>query len=1049
MGVLSNVSDYLHGKPVSVVNARDDRIAALSVLDDSQLIEIEKRKEIYLDQFSTLNGNESQDAIARKLGAIGVEVYQAYRDQLREVYDPVRLDFSRFNTDNRIRYFDITKWVTDAEEQSLDKLVNVYQVLNNDVCNIALIYHRTKDKCAITLGVVNTNPTNPDPSIADNLYSRVIGALRGNFPGSEYDEIDSHYLGFGIGIPESLYGIAGDNTSGRCKSVVSVSNVPSDKSEGFISQSMEKLLDGIVPESDNDTYTIVLLARPVKNISDYKNRLYELYTSLSPFSEWQSSMQYSQSDTEGSSASLGVNGSINIGNQQLLAANFGVSFSHATNIAIQQGLSKGYTQSFTNYGVKHTLEIIEEKMKKIEESAAFGMWEFSSYFVSENPVIANNAAHMYLALTQGDNSYLSSAAVNFWDGDIDAKEARIVLSSVQRLQHPVFGLKTSLNDDWLMYPSLVTPTTLVSGRELARALNFPRKSVSGVPVLEVVPFGREPQTLLKTDLDLVLGSGYHMRKTLPSHSVSIASEELTKHTFITGSTGSGKSNLIYTLLSKLRAKDVGYLVIEPAKGEYKDVIGKEDGVLVYGTNPLISSTQLLRVNPFRFPPHTHVLEHLDRLVEIFNVCWPMYAAMPAILKNAIERAYESCGWDLEVSRNRYDENLFPSFKDVVNQIKLVLDESDYSQDNKGDYTGSLVTRLHSLTNGINGLVFSSDDIQDEDLFDGHVIVDLSRVGSVETKALIMGLLVLKLQEYRMEQRGSGSNINDSLKHITVLEEAHNLLKRTSTEQTAEGTNLLGKSVEMLANSIAEMRTYGEGFVIADQSPGLLDMSVIRNTNTKMILRLPDYSDRQLVGKAAGLTENQIEELAKLEKGVAAVFQSEWLEPVLCKIDKYETVCNKPVVYEDNSKRIGTDLVDTTETLLDCIMTKEIYRKGDRVDISLLKEKILKSQLDTDIKCDFLDYLRVEDNDAVKALRKLLFSLLNADKAIMKSNDCTDIDSWVHKVVNNLSPSIRNYSKRQIDLALALIVYEQSERDDRYNNLLRRFVEVYKERGGIY
>lgn len=110
-----------------------------------------------------------------------------------------------------------------------------------------------------------------------------------------------------------------------------------------------------------------------------------------------------------------------------------------------------------------------------------------------------------------------------------------------------------------------------------------------------------------------------------------------------------------------------------------------------------------------------------------------------------------------------------------------------------------------------------------------MLIDLSRVGSTETKALIMGILILKLQEHRI---ACSDEPNSDLHHVTVLEEAHNLLKRTSTEQSSETANLLGKSVEMLANSIAEMRTYGEGFIIADQSPGLLDMSVIRKTNNK-------------------------------------------------------------------------------------------------------------------------------------------------------------------------------------------------------------------------
>ena len=197
---------------------------------------------------------------------------------------------------------------------------------------------------------------------------------------------------------------------------------------------------------------------------------------------------------------------------------------------------------------------------------------------------------------------------------------------------------------------------------------------------------------------------------------------------------------------------------------------------------------------------------------------------------------------------------------MTRNVRSIIDSSEYDTENKGAYKGALLTRLQSLTNGINGMIFNRKEIRAPELFDTNVIVDISRVGSSETKSLIMGILVLKLQEYRMS---NASEMNASLRHITVLEEAHNLLKRTSTEQSTESANLLGKSVEMLANAIAEMRTYGEGFIIADQAPGLMDMSVIRNTNTKIIMRLPDYYDRELVGKAANLDEDQITELAKL------------------------------------------------------------------------------------------------------------------------------------------------------------------------------------------
>lgn len=1048
MSIISDFKEIVAKKTVSASKKVGNGIATVSSLSPKQISDMNEKRKQYLSVLPDMKGADAQAAIQKSLGAIGIEVYQAYLDQLKEIYVPIDSLAECFDADNRIRFFDITKWVTDSEEQSIDKLVNVYHVLSDENCNIALIYHRTKDKCTITLGIANTNEDESDPSIADKYFLRVKGAIKGNFPGSDIKEKDAEGKSYcGSGIPDALKGIIGNNNDETVKSIVTVSNVASEKSEGFISQSMEKLLDGIVPEDDSQDYTVVLLAKPVDKQLETKNRLYELYSALSPFSSWQESNQFTQTDMTGSAASAAANASIGV--NFAVTGNFGLSFSRSSNTMKQVGENKGVTNTYTNYGVKHTLDVIEAQVKRIEESSALGMWEFASYIISDSPVIANNVAHMYLALTQGEESFISKAAVNCWDGEIDTNSAKIILSSVQKLQHPVFGLKASLEDEWLMYPTLVTATTLLSGKELAKALNFPRKSVSGLPVFEVVPFGREPHSLLEENMDIDIGCGYHMRKKIEQQRILISKEELTKHTFITGSTGSGKSNTIYTLLEKVGKEGVRFLVVEPAKGEYKDALGKIKGVVTYGTNPLIADTRLLRINPFRFPEHTHVLEHLDRLIEIFNVCWPMYAAMPAILKDAVERAYKRSGWDLEKSTNRYSQELFPTFNDVVKEIKQVLEESDYSDDNKGDYTGSLVTRLKSLTNGINGLIFSADDLNDEELFDCNAIIDLSRIGSTETKSLIMGLLVLKLQEHRMEQRSIGAIPNDSLKHVTVLEEAHNLLKRTSSVQSGEGSNLLGKSVEMLANSIAEMRTYGEGFIIADQSPGLLDMSVIRNTNTKIILRLPDFSDRDLVGKAAGLTDNQITELAKLEKGVAAISQSDWLEPVLCKVDLYT---GKDVVFPKNKCNHKEEHIDNEaveQSLLECIMTKEIYRKGDRVDIQTLKDIILQSRLDTIVKCDFLDYISAGDDKAIETLRALVYDFLDAEEAIKASKKCNDINEWVHSVADNLSPKISEYSRKQIDLVMALLVYEQSLRDASYNDIFCRFTEIYKMKGGVY
>lgn len=475
----------------------------------------------------------------------------------------------------------------------------------------------------------------------------------------------------------------------------------------------------------------------------------------------------------------------------------------------------------------------------------------------------------------GEGSAVESGAVNIW------QEQKYVVPAMREylkhFEHPVFMRQLREDGDVSL---LYTPGTMVSGRELPMHLGLPTRSVHGMAVIEHAEFGRNvPIVSADKKEQLALGCIYHMGNEEKENKVFLQKQALRSHTFITGSTGSGKSNAVYQLLAEVtKDSDTTFLVVEPAKGEYKHIFGNGKAK-VYGTNENL--TPLLRINPFTFPPEIHVREHIDRLVEIFNACWPMYAAMPAILKDAVERCYRNTGWDLRRSVNV--QMTYPTFYDLMDILPSVIQESEYSKDTQSDYTGALYTRVRSLTTGIYGNILCAEDgLEDAELFDCNVIVDLSRVTSMETKSLLMGLLVIKLQEYRM----CTSEMNQPLRHITVLEEAHNLLRRTSDVQAQESANLQGKSVEMLTDAIAEMRTYGEGFVIADQSPGLLDPAVIRNTNTKMILRLPSEEDRKLVGKSAGLNDKQIEELAKLEMGVAAVYQNEWNEPILCKVNYY-------------------------------------------------------------------------------------------------------------------------------------------------------------------
>ena len=934
-----------------------DGVSKVSALSSYQLEQVWEARDNYMSQVPDPADPAAEEVTLRLLASCGVEVHGAHLPQIDDIYLPVEpkaeYEGKAFDADYNVRFLKIDKWVVDPEEDSLEKLVNVYDVLSNEDCNIALVFRRTWETSEVYLAVVNAGNAS-DKVDANRFLTRLEGAVKGNFPGSET-------------VPEPNSPLSEIGDGGYSVSIVS--NIPAEKSEKFASQTIEKLLDGIVPEDEKGEYTLILLASPVHDVEERKLRLCELHSALSPYAQWQTNYTFNELVAIGSSATVGVNAGVSAGVQNgtnssiadsvsesdqesvaktksstegetysqshaegdvegstethqtgtsktesensgtsagasyianistshshgeswgvqesvaqakstshtvtetvgkaissstgkavtrslgravskgvtktagvfrstNLGGNFGASFARSSSVTANIGKNEGIIQTHANYAIQHALEMLERQMKRLDLASALGMWDFAAYVVSEDPEVASNVAHSYLALTQGEESYMAQAAVNEWRGDAAGaaeKTAQTICSYLCDLRHPIFGLHPgllALDPKLNVYPPLVRATTALSGKELSYSLNFPKKSVPGLPVIECAGFGRSVSSLASPQSGagtIELGRIFHMQRE-EAAPVNLSADSLPSHVFVTGSTGAGKTNTVCRILDQASEGGVGFLVVEPAKGEYKDVYGSWGDVAVYGTNPRVAS--LLKVNPFSFPEDVHVLEHLDRLVEVFNVCWPMYAAMPAVLKDAIERSYSDCGWDLVNSTNEFGRNYCPTFKDVARNVRNILDTSEYDAENKGAYKGSLLTRLRSLSNGINGTILGIDEIPAEELFDRRVIVDLSRVGSTETKSLIMGLLVLKLQEYRMSQ---GLRRDGGLKHITVLEEAHNLLKRTSTDQPVEGGNLIGKSVEMLSNAIAEMRAFGECFIIADQAPGLLDMAAIRNTNTK-------------------------------------------------------------------------------------------------------------------------------------------------------------------------------------------------------------------------
>ena len=837
-------------------------------------------------------------------------------------FEDSRLPKDVFKSVDQISLYRISRLVYGADENPADKLKAFFLGLSG-LKHHPSVFYILQNRCTNVIDrrfefslYVGVKPLRYEDK--DSLREIFHNSFDGIFLGSQHSQALSN---------EDI-----EKVRSRAKVtapyIVGVTAQPSVKknTDGeTVSQGLEQFVD--VMRFQN--YTAVLLATPVDRpmIERRKRELENLHSQLTLFQKVNLTFGENESEAIGESVSKSI--TLSESNSMSLTASSSSSFStnasHSTSsshsgdgwssgssssygssdtfgfststgVSITKGRSTGdttgssstrtsgtsvtYAVEAQNKSIVDLLARLDETLKKLSDAETFGLWECAAYFISSKESVSLFAANAFKGLVLGDESVGERSHTICWP-PTDKERQQNLLNSVLSGIHPTF-----VNDRGIFRK--VLPTNFVSGDDLPFFLPLPQKSVPGLAVDKVAAFERSVATKsgrgANGDKVVPFGRVCHMYHE--ELSVELDLNDFTRHCFITGSTGSGKSNTTELLIQRCIEKDVNFLIVEPAKGEYKKAFKNTPGISIFTTHPLCET--LLHVNPFKFPTGIHVLEHIDRLLGIFSACWELTAAMPAILKKGVEAAYQKVGWDLPNSYyigtpdRATTAPQYPTFSTLVSELERIIQNSGYSAEAKGNYTGALVTRVESLTAGVLRQVFcSEEEIAAEVLFDSRTIVDLSRLGSEETKTLIMGVLVMQLSEHRQTHT---QGTNKSIQHVTVIEEAHNLL-RNSADLGAGGSTLVKKSVEMIANAIAEMRTYGEGFMIVDQSPTAVDISAIKNTNTKIVMRLPEQHDCEAIANAMGLDEFQTRELSRLSPGMAVIMQNTWISAVLTLVAK--------------------------------------------------------------------------------------------------------------------------------------------------------------------
>lgn len=352
--------------------------------------------------------------------------------------------------------------------------------------------------------------------------------------------------------------------------------------------------------------------------------------------------------------------------------------------------------------------------------------------------------------------------------------------------------------------------------------------------------------------------------------LSLPKKEMNRHAFICGMTGSGKTNTVHHLLSSIG--DFPYLVIEPVKGEYHSLPGVKAYTMTAGSN------KALCLNPFWFPKGSSLQYHIDYLKQIISSAFDLYAAMPNILEQCLVLVYQHCGWDFIQNENRYaaelpESMLYPTFNDLCHEVDTYLDNAKFGEELKGNYRGALLSRLQSFTSGPKGMLLNTTKyLPCDELSNGKTVISLDSLADDADKSIVMGVIIAQYYEY-LKTKCIGSTKKE-LQHIVVIEEAHHLfaggtVPSSSSAEGGSGQNSSQELVKTLNNMLAEIRAYGEGFIIVDQSPSALHPSVLKNTGIKVAHRI-DYGQDIEAMQDVLLLDKDDKELAALCPGQALV-----------------------------------------------------------------------------------------------------------------------------------------------------------------------------------
>lgn len=636
----------------------------------------------------------------------------------------------------------------------------------------------------------------------------------------------------------------------------------------------------------------------------------------------QSSYSYNMTATRGSttSSSHSESKSHSFGKTESKSESFAENTSHADGTTTADSASLNEQAEVENKEAAGWLEYIDKVLlPRLDRGRGKGIFCCCTYLFAKKRSTLYRLANMAISLYSTSKG--NKAALFFHDLT-EKKPLGGCLHALQNLQIPAVVRekeKSSLPALGLSRwekAKFAYCGSWFSSNELALLAGLPQKEVIGLRLREEVEFGLNVDPVPEKaaiPLGHLVQSG-EVKEHMP---VYLDRRALDKHTFIAGVTGSGKTTTCQNILL-----DCGlpFLVIEPAKTEYRSMLGKCQDLLFF--TPGLPDVAPFFLNPFELFPGEKITARADMLKATFEASFVMEAAIPQIMEAAIYRAYEDKGWDVETNlwygkeeRNTAHDPFadgvcaFPTLSDFVVAIKEVTEKQGFDERLKNDYIGSLNARIESLLVGAKGQMLNTPrSIDFASLVHRKVVIELEEIRSGAEKSLLMGFILTNLlQAVRHAHETEGD-----FQHITLVEEAHRLLSRYMSGDSMNKK----QGVEVFSDMLAEVRKYGESLIIVDQIPDKMTPEVLKNTNTKIVHKLFAQDDKDAIGSTMALSDEQKAFLSNLPPGRAIMFSQGWTKAIQMQVAE-----------KNAANHSGGTMLDIRRAALNYYKEEENRRRG--------------------------------------------------------------------------------------------------------------------------